>query len=81
MNQLQKDCDIVIKKSSADSWFVISWITALVDVYNSKKVERSQLASIIDAVYIGNVHDPNRIRIIYKVGYLKQTELESPLAA
>lgn len=72
MLQTKKECDIIMKKSKADTNYVVSWINALVEVYNSNLVERKQLARVIDSIYIGNVSDSNRIKIIYKVGSLEE---------
>ncbi len=79
--KLQNDCDMIIKKSKADSGYVISWINALAEISHCERIDRKHLASVIDAVYIGNVHDADRIRIMYKVGFLKETDFVPRAAA
>lgn len=72
--KIKNECDIIIKKAKADADYVISWINALTEISHCERIDRKHLASIIDAVYIGNVHDADRIRIMYKVGFLTETD-------
>lgn len=68
--QEQKECDIIINRNNINKAYIIDWINSLIKLKNCKILQKKQLETVIDTIYIGAVHTPDRIKIKYKIGFL-----------